>query len=64
MFIEYLQRMKGEIIYGPKDKKVFVNTHVIFLEKNYMINYKFKSMIILKELAFGQESSKSFEVLQ
>ena len=53
IFIRCLKRMRGEIFYSLKDKNVVVNTHTTFLEKDYMTNYKLKSIVILEEIAFG-----------
>ena len=47
---------------STKDKKVFVSTYATFLEYNYMKNYKPKSTIILKKLAFSQKTPKTLEI--
>ena len=47
IFIGYPKGTRGEIFYSTKDKKVFVSTHAIFLEDDYMKNYKPKSKVIL-----------------
>ena len=62
MFIGYPKGMKGGIFYSTKDKKVLISTHAIFLEDNYIKNYKPKSKVILEELASNQETPKTLEI--
>ena len=47
---------------STKDKKVFVSTYATFLEYNYMKNYKPKSTVFLKELAFSLDTPKTLKV--
>ena len=62
MFIGYPKGIRGGILYSSKDKKVFVSTHVTFLEKDYMKNYKPKSTVILEELVSGKKTPKTLEI--
>ena len=35
LFIGYPKGTRGSIFYNPRDKKVFVSTHAMFLEHEY-----------------------------
>ena len=50
MFIGYPKGTRGEIFYNRKEKKVMVRTHAIFLEEDYMNNFKLRSKVVLEEL--------------
>ena len=50
MLIGYPKGTRGGIFYNQKEKKVIVNTHVTFLEEDYMNNFKPKSKVVLEEL--------------
>ena len=39
-FIGYPKETKGWYFYHLREQKVFVSTHVVFLEDDYIINYK------------------------
>ena len=49
-FVRYPRGMKCDLFYCPMNQKVIVSTNALFLEENYVINYKLKNRIILEEL--------------
>ena len=49
-FVGYPKETKGWYFYHPREQKVFVSTHVVFLEDNYIMNYKPKGRIVLEEV--------------
>ena len=51
MFIGYSKGTRGGIFYNPRDKKVFVSTHVTFLENEYMNDFKPHSKPLLEEIS-------------
>ena len=54
MFVGYPKGIRGGFFYSPSDKKVFVLTNAIFLEDDYMTNFKPRSKIVLEELRSDQ----------
>ena len=58
MFVGYPKGTRGGLFYSPSDKKVIVSTHAIFLEEDYISNFKPKSKIILEELDSAQEQTE------
>ena len=48
MLISYPKRMRGEIFYNPKEKKVIMSTHTTFLEE-YMDNFKLRRKVVLEK---------------
>ena len=58
IFVGYPKGTRGGLFYSPIDKKVFVATHVTYLEEDYMKNYKPQSKIVLEELSQDPLSSQ------
>ena len=58
MFVGYPKGTRGGLFYSPSDKKVIVSTHAIFLEEDYISNFKPKSKIILEELDSAQQQTE------
>ena len=58
MFVGYPKGTRGRLFYSPSDKKVIVSTHAIFLEEDYISNFKPKSKIILEELDSAQQQTE------
>ena len=50
MFVGYPKGTRRGLFYSTQDNKVFVSTNVVFLEHNYMKNFKTISKIVLEEL--------------
>ena len=48
-FIGYPKGTFGWYFYDPREQKVFVSTNAIFLEDDYIMNYKLREMIDLRE---------------
>jgi len=42
--------MKGGLFYSPKNQKVIVSINTQFLEENYMMNHKPRSIVVIEEL--------------
>ena len=51
MFVGYPKGTRGSLFYSSQDKKVLVSTNAIFLEEDYMKDFKPRSKIILDELS-------------
>ena len=51
LFVGYPKGTRGGLFYSPEEKKVFVSTNAIFLEHDYMTNYKPRSKVIIEELS-------------
>ena len=49
-FVGYPKETKGWYFYHPREQKMFVSTNAVFLEDNYILNYKPKGMIVLEEV--------------
>ena len=49
-FIGYPKGTYGWYFYDPREQKVFVRTNAIFLEDDYILNYKPKERIVLEEV--------------
>ena len=47
-FVGYPKETKGWYFYHPREQKVFVSTHAVFLEDDYIMNYKSKGRIVLE----------------
>jgi hypothetical protein len=58
LFVGYPRGTKGYLFYSPKDRNVVVSTNARFLEKDYIMNHKPMSSVVLKELVGGLENSK------
>ena len=54
LFVGYPKGTRGGLFYSPTDKKVFVSTNAIFLENDYMTNFKPRSKVVLEELLSDQ----------
>ena len=50
LFIGYSNGTRRGILYNPRDKKVFVSTHTMFLENEYMNDFKPRSKLLLEEI--------------
>ncbi|XP_074559221.1 uncharacterized protein LOC141815202 [Curcuma longa] len=50
LFVGYAKGTRGGWFYDPQDKKVIVSTNAIFLEDDYMTDFKPRSKIVLEEL--------------
>lgn len=50
LFFGYFKGTRGGLFYSPKDRKVFVSTNVIFLEDDYVNNFKSKDRVVPKEM--------------
>ena len=59
----YLNGIRGGIFNSPKEKKVFISKHVIFLENDYVIRYKDQSKVVLEELTRSSSSSPPTKVV-
>ena len=46
--VGYSRGTKGGLFYSPKDQKVIVSTNAQFLEKDYVMNHKPRSRIVLE----------------
>ena len=46
--VGYPRGTKGGLFYSPKDQKVIVSTNARFLEKDYVMNHKPRSRIVLE----------------
>ena len=46
----YPKGTRGGLFYSTQDNKVFVSTNAVFLEHNYMTNFKHISKIVMEEL--------------
>ena len=49
-FVGYPKETKGWYFYHPREQKVFVSTHAVFLEDDYIMDYKPKGRIVLEEV--------------
>ena len=47
MFLGYSKETKGYLFYNHKDNKVFVSTHVKFLEDDYVNNFNPRNKVVL-----------------
>lgn len=66
IFLGYPKGMRGSFFYSPKDNKVFNRTNTIFLEKDYIKNYKPKGEAIIGKKITREQSTPSvlnFETL-
>ena len=50
MFVGYPKGTRGGLFSSTQDNRVFVSTNVVFLEHNYMTNFKLRSKIVMEEL--------------
>ena len=50
MFLGYSKETKSYLFYDHKDNKVFVSTHVKFLEDDYVNNFNPKNKVFLAEM--------------
>ena len=55
-FIGYPKGTYGWYFYDPREQKVFVSTIAIFLEDDFIMNYKSKGRIVLEEV-MGEPSN-------
>ena len=56
LFVGYPKETRGGFFYNPEDNKVFVSTNAIFLEEDYMKEFKPRSKVLLEELLAGTTS--------
>lgn len=49
VLVGYLKGIKEGLFYGSRENKAIVDTTVIFLEKNYLINHVPRSKLVLQE---------------
>ena len=59
IFVGYAPETRGSYFYSPKDQKVFFSTNAIFLEHDYINNYKHRSKVVLEELTADKIPSQS-----
>ena len=57
LFVGHPKVTRVYYFYSTEEKKVFVNTSTIFLEENYMKDFKPKSKLVLEELTVDVISS-------
>ena len=50
MFLGYSKETKSYLFYDHKDNKVFVSTHVKFLEDDYVNNFNPRNKVFLAEM--------------
>ena len=50
IFVGYVEKPRGGYFYSHEDQKVFVSTNTIFLENDYMNNYKPRSKVVIEEI--------------
>ena len=50
IFVGYAEETRGGYFYSHEDQKVFVSTNTIFLENNYMNNYKPYNKVVIEKL--------------
>ena len=50
LFIGHPKGTRGGIFYNPRDKKVFVSTHVTFLEYEYINDFRPRSKVLLEDV--------------
>ena len=63
MFVGYLDGTKGGFFYSPEYQKVFVSTNATFLERDYIIDFKPRSKIVLEELLSDEIRPQSTRVV-
>ena len=49
-FVGYPKGTKGWLFYNPREQKVLVSTNAVFLEEDYMIDWKSLKNDILEEI--------------
>ena len=59
LFVGYPKETRGRFLYSPDDNKVFVSTNAMFLEEDYMREFKPRSKILLEELITSSTSTPS-----
>ena len=64
LFVGYPKGTRGGLFYSPEEKKVFVSTNAIFLEHDYMTNYKPRSKVIIVELSTDEIRPQSTTVVE
>ena len=64
LFVGYPKGTRGGLFYSPEEKKVFVSTNAIFLEHDYMTNYKPRSKVIIKKLLTDELRPQSTTVVE
>ena len=50
MFVGYPIGTRGGLFFSTQDNKIFVSTNAVFLEHNYMTNFKPRSKVVLEKL--------------
>ena len=64
LLISYPKSTRGGIFYNPRDKKVFVSTHAMFLKNEYMNDFKPRSKLLLEEISGKSPSDDSTRAVE
>ena len=64
LFIGYPKGTRGVIFYNPRDKKVFVSTHAMFLEHEYINNFKPRSKVLLEDVLERKSQNDTTRVIE
>ena len=62
LFIGYPKGTIGGIFYNPKDKKVFMLTHAMFLEHEYINDFKPRSKVLLEDFKERKSQNDTIRV--
>ena len=64
LFIGYPKGTRGGIFYNPRDKKVFVSTHAMFLEYEYINDFKPRSKVLLEDILERKSQNDTTRVVE
>ena len=64
LVISYPKGTRGGIFYNPRDKKVFVSTHAMFLEHEYINNFKPRSKVLLEDVLERKSQNDTTRVVE
>lgn len=64
LFFRYLKSTRGGLFCNPKDRKVIVSAHAVFLETDYMNQYKPRSKVVPEEMLGPITSTKLTKVVK
>ena len=61
-FIEYPKGTKGWLFYNPREsRKVLISTNAVFLEEDYMIDWKSLEKVTLEEIQREINSKSKYD---
>ena len=49
-FVGYPKGIKDWLFYNPREQKVFVSSNAVFLEEDYMLDWKALERVVLEEI--------------